>query len=610
MNANKILYGDVDIKSLKLFSGDTREEGGVVRYNSTTGKYEGYDEIESVWTAFDGNTGGTSTINGAINGLSLVNTDVVLGGNLTGDTNINLSGKTLNFLLNEDGFFTNMGSGFDQISVNTIQSDNKILLGGSFTAYNGAMANRLIRLNSDGTIDQDFLTTMGSGFDNYVYSTKIQSDNKILVGGAFTSYSGVTANRLIRLNFDGTIDQEFLANIGSGFNSGFLKQIILQSNNKILLGGSFTTYSGVTANRLIRLNSDGTIDQDFLTNMGSGFNGSVFSIQVQLNNKILVGGGFTTYSGVTANRLIRLNSDGTIDQDFLTNMGSGFNGGVETIKIQTDNKILVGGGFTSYSGVTANRLIRLNSDGTIDQEFLANIGSGFGNYLYSIELQLNDKILVGGLFTSYSGVTANRLIRLNSDGTIDNTPIVNELIFDGKSIEYGCDNNIVYTDNTLVPKKYVDCIRGSYILYDNYNDVNTNNTSETDLYTYAIPANLLVNNGDKIIASYSLISNSADGYINGYFAGNLLASAQVVNTWGNAYVDFKIIIMRISSTSFRYMVSWNCFDSSEVHLENTIDEYSSEDWTINNILKITGTASVGSITAKSAYIEYKVSAIN
>ena len=197
----------------------------------------------------------------------------------------------------------------------------------------------------------------------------IQGDGKILVGGDFTQYSGVTANYIIRLNTDGTIDNTF--NSGSGFSNGVSSMAIQSGDGKILAGGDFTQYSGVTANFIIRLNSDGTIDNTF--NSGSGFNGYVTSIAIQSDGKILIGGSFTSYSGITANYIIRLNTDGTIDNTF--NSGSGFSNGVSSMAIQSgDGKILAGGDFTQYSGVTANRIIRLNTDGTIDNTF--NSGSG------------------------------------------------------------------------------------------------------------------------------------------------------------------------------------------------------------------------------------------
>ena len=152
---------------------------------------------------------------------------------------------------------------------------------------------------SDGTRDTTF--DIGAGFNNRVWHTSIQDDGKILAGGQFTSYQGVSANRIIRLNPDGTRDTTF--DMGGGFNIRIF-EILIQDDGKILVGGEFTTYQGVSANGIIRLNPDGTRDTTF--DMGGGFNNGIFEILIQDDGKILVGGRFTTYQGVPARRIIRL----------------------------------------------------------------------------------------------------------------------------------------------------------------------------------------------------------------------------------------------------------------------------------------------------------------
>jgi uncharacterized delta-60 repeat protein len=326
---------------------------------------------------------------------------------------------------NSDGTIDNtfnIGTGFTgDLFIIARQPDSKILAGGNLTSYNGVTRNYIIRLNSDGTIDNTF--NIGTGFGGTVTTIALQPDNKILVGGAFTSYSGTTRNRIIRLNSDGTIDNTFT--IGNGFNGTtfpIVNTIALQPDGKILVGGDFTSYSGITSNYIVRLNTGGTIDNTFT--IGTGFTGTtnpiISTIVLQPDGKILVGGGFTTYSGTTRNRIIRLNTGGTIDNTF--NIGTGFTNNVQSIVLQPDGKILAGGAFTTYSGTTRNRIIRLNTGGTIDNTF--NIGTGFGgsfSFVSTINLQLDGKILVGGNFTTYSGTTRNSIIRLNTDGTIDNT---------------------------------------------------------------------------------------------------------------------------------------------------------------------------------------------
>ena len=114
--------------------------------------------------------------------------------------------------------------------------------------------------------------------------------------------------------------------------------------------------------------------------------------------------------------MIRLNSDGSKDTSF--NIGDGFDYIVETVVIQSDGKVLVGGDFETFTGTTQNRLIRLNSDGSKDTSF--NIGSGFNTVVYSVAVQSDGKVLVGGSFSTYQGVTSLRSILLNSDGSISN----------------------------------------------------------------------------------------------------------------------------------------------------------------------------------------------
>jgi uncharacterized delta-60 repeat protein len=293
-----------------------------------------------------------------------------------------------------------------------IPNETGMLIGGEFTQFHilGEISNRFLRLNSDGLYDDSM--NLLAGFNNIVRTITLQSDGKIIVGGEFTTYRGTSRNRIIRLNSDGSIDSDF--NIGTGFNNT-VNTITLQTDGKILVGGFFTTYQGVTRNYIIRLNSDGSIDSDF--NIGSGFNNQVNTITLQTDGKILVGGFFTSYQGTSRNRIIRLNSDGSVDSDF--NIGTGFNGTVRTITLQSDGKILVGGFFSTYQGVTRNNIIRLNSDGSIDSDF--NIGTGFNSQVNTITLQTDGKILVGGFFTSYQGTSRNRIIRLNSDGSVDTT---------------------------------------------------------------------------------------------------------------------------------------------------------------------------------------------
>jgi uncharacterized delta-60 repeat protein len=132
------------------------------------------------------------------------------------------------------------------------------MLGGQFTSYNSQSHNRFIRLNYDGSIDASLSAVAGgSRFNNSVYSIALQSDNKILVGGDFTTYNSASHLGIIRLNYDGSVDASFVT--GTGFGGG-VRKILLLNNGKILVGGTFTVYNGEPVRGIALLNSDGTLD--------------------------------------------------------------------------------------------------------------------------------------------------------------------------------------------------------------------------------------------------------------------------------------------------------------------------------------------------------------
>jgi uncharacterized delta-60 repeat protein len=224
---------------------------------------------------------------------------------------------------------------------------------------------------------------------------------------------------------------------GTGFNGEVTKGIEL-SDGKLLMVGAFTTYKGVSARRIVRLNPDMSRDTTF--NIGTGFSATVNSVAVQSDDKILVGGNFTTYSGVARNRIVRLNTDGSLDTTF--NIGTGFSAIVNSIVVQSDDKILVGGNFTTYSGVSYGRLIRLNTNGSIDTTF---VNPSINDAVYEIGVQSDGKILPVGDFTSVSGVSINGICRLSSTGLIEEAfnPILSGDISSAYAISIQSDNKIV-----------------------------------------------------------------------------------------------------------------------------------------------------------------------
>ena len=342
-----------------------------------------------------------------------------------------------------------------------IQTDNKIIVAGDFEYYNydglTFYSPYLCRLNSNGTFDSTFDITIGSsGLNNSVKTIHIQNDGKILIGGEFTQIirNGITYNypKIIRLNTDGSIDTSFI--IGTGFNDT-VEKIEVQNDDKIVVGGRFTEYSGTSYNSIIRLNYDGSIDTTF--NVGTGFIGTVVWDIIKDGDKLLIGGDFTSYNGTSINKLIRLLTNGDIDGSF--NIGTGFNNTVLSIGIQSTGKIIVGGVFTEFNGVDLyyGCIVRLNSDGSYSNSFGYGLDGVYGG-VATISVQPNDKILAGGFFTKYhtsltESIDADKLIKFLSSCEIDSdfylTPY-NDVI-NSIALYYGNDYLFIAGDMNYPP---------------------------------------------------------------------------------------------------------------------------------------------------------------
>lgn len=314
-----------------------------------------------------------------------------------------------------------------------VQPDGKILLGGIFTTVSDGNAthnrSRIARLNPDGSIDTTFGAD-GSGFNGSVWSVALQPDGKILVGGGFSTFSdgNVTHGRLriARLNPDGSLDIGFKADV-EGTNSR-ISALTVQADGKVLIGGNFTGVSDGTGShsrlRIARLNEDGTTDTSFGAD-GSGADSSILSIAVQTDGKILLGGEFTTVFDANGTfnrkRIARLNSDGNVDTAFGAD-DRGADNSIWCVTLQPDNKILVGGRFSTISdgasAYTRRSIARLNADGSVDSSF-GSAGSGADRLVDTVAIQADGKILLGGLFATVSGGNRLGIARLNPDGSID-----------------------------------------------------------------------------------------------------------------------------------------------------------------------------------------------
>lgn len=314
--------------------------------------------------------------------------------------------------LNADGsvdtsFSANVTAGEPTIHSVAVQADGKVLVGGMFTGIDGAPRTRLARLKADGTLDTNFAAAVTSSM-SFVTVNRLapQTNSQVLIGGWFTSVNGTPCDNIARLNSNGTTDLAFTAGIETPPNA-----LALQSDGRVLIGGAFSTVNGQARAHVARLNTNGTLDTTFLPDA----NGNVDTFATQPDGKVLIGGSFTTINGQSRNRVARLNPNGSLDSTFQNGM-TGPNDYVACIAFEPSGKVVIGGQFTTVNTVGRNYIARLNSDGSLDTSFLSEIDS----FPELMVIQPDSRaIIVGNYITTVSSQSRNRIARLiSSDAPI------------------------------------------------------------------------------------------------------------------------------------------------------------------------------------------------
>jgi len=286
-----------------------------------------------------------------------------------------------------------------------VQPDGKIIIGGTHDKTDGLFRGKLTRLNADGTQD----TSFKSYANGWVHAVAVQADGKILVAGAFDSiispgppHSNAVRRGIARLNADGSLDATFDANI-TGFG---VTAMAVQADGKILIAGSFTEIGGTArTGGIARLNSNGTLDIAFNPVLGFPF---TQSFVVMPDGSIFLVGSINSVGGVARYGLAKLTSAGVLDTTF----DPGFLANASPVVLaQPDGKLLV----AANSG-----LIRLTSTGAADATFTPlTYDTAAVNKVESMVLQADGKVIIGGRFTSVNGTARNRIARIHTNGTLD-----------------------------------------------------------------------------------------------------------------------------------------------------------------------------------------------
>lgn len=371
-------------------------------------------------TALDGFNPDVAGISGTVVAVAVQPSDgkILIGGDFT-----LVGGVTRNHLarLNSDGSLdtTFNPDASDAVEVIVAQADGTMFVGGRFATIGGAARSRLALLNADGSANTGFTISVTNG---EVMAIAVQSNGNVLIGGTFTDIGGTTRNHLARINkaTPWVLDTTFDPNV----TGAAVYAMDLQVDGTIFIGGSFTQVGGTARRNLARLTTTGSLQTDDFAAPGYTFGASdaVYALRVHPDGDLLIGGSFTLTQGdVVLHNLIRTSFSGALRTAFTLEP----NGFIDSIVVQADGRLLVGGGFTGFSvqGETLprSRIARVNYDttGSLDTDFTPEVSDGNPTSVYALAQQADGKILVGGSYTKLNGTLRNNLARLYLSGDLE-----------------------------------------------------------------------------------------------------------------------------------------------------------------------------------------------
>lgn len=508
-----------------------------------------------------------------------------------------------------DRRFTRPASqGSFRVNCIAVNKHGQIIVGGLFTNLNNILVNNLARLSPDGALDPNFVPAVNFYPGGRLSQLHVTPDNKLFISGGIFASARTNQQGLVKLNHDGSLDTTFDS---SGTRVG--GPFAVQTDNKVVVGGFFTNTAGASWYRLVRLTNEppapplileepasqitfageririhvtttcageaptytwhrnglvlpgeasdilfitncaptdagfyhvvvsnsvgtvtsavanvtvqipmqaGSVDPNFYA--GRGPNNTVYAMARDTNGSVMIGGAFTSVDGLPRTRIARLNSSGALDPTF--NPGSGADQEIRALAIQDDGRTIAGGFFSNFNGVATGPVVRLNPDGTLDNSFLVQ---GFrSGHVHTLMLTEDGKILLGGNF-EMQDFLIRKVVRLNQNGSLDTS--------------FACN---LPSARFLTAEPVYSLARlpeGSILAAGDFPNsvakLKANGTVET---TFISPSNNII---------YTVITDGRDSFFAGVRSSNFSLTVTKYGAFGDANPDFKGLISRTNSSA-------------------------------------------------------------
>jgi len=307
-------------------------------------------------------------------------------------------------------------------------SDDSVLAAGRMDVHGWSDSRWLTRVFPDGSTDAGTGFVAPSSTPYQVNCSATLSDGRILVGGREIGTNG----KLSLLRANGEADDSFSLGVALTGSPGVVHCVaVIEPENtfqarRFIFGGAFNISSPARQG----LAEATHYDPVHFTGFGQNVNGTVHSLAVQSDGKVLIAGRFTATGsgGVTQNDVARLNPDGTLDTSFAPVIHfTAASPMVWDIDLDDTGGVLITGNFDQVNGLPRAGFARLDGGGALDAGFVPNITSNSPSnpaVVGGAVLQGDGGVVVYGDFNQVDGVNRHEICRLLPGGALDTATFV------------------------------------------------------------------------------------------------------------------------------------------------------------------------------------------
>lgn len=275
--------------------------------------------------------------------------------------------------------------------------DGDKLVYGDFEQFDGHDVGHIVMLNPDLTFNEAMTSLFGSGASGGINDVVINEKGQLIIGGSFTYFNGHEVGYIVVLDADFTFDINANSAIGEGADDR-ISHISLLPESRVMFHsdrGDFSTFNGHDTDDTVILDNDFAFNNDLTHTIGRRFLGGYLKKIITLPDGLLLAlGSFQNVDNQDVGCIAVLNGDLSFNKAKTALFGEGASDWIREALILPDKKILICGDFHIFNSHATGNIAILNPDLSFNQDKTSEFGSGADAYIEKAAVLPDGRLIV------------------------------------------------------------------------------------------------------------------------------------------------------------------------------------------------------------------------